>query len=47
MLALREYLGEPVWDETLTVEQARRLTREEACARARARARCRSARSRT
>ena len=30
MLALREYLGEPVWDETLTVEQARRLTREEA-----------------
>jgi acetyl esterase/lipase len=30
MLALREYLGEPVWDETLSVEQARRLTREEA-----------------
>src|SRR3954469_270452 len=30
MLALREYLGEPVGGETLTVEQARRLTREEA-----------------
>src|SRR3954470_17814919 len=30
MLALREYLGQPVWNETLTVEQARRLTREEA-----------------
>jgi acetyl esterase len=30
MLALREYLGEPVWDETLSVERARRLTREEA-----------------
>jgi acetyl esterase len=30
MLALREYLGEPVWDDTLSVEQARALTREEA-----------------
>jgi acetyl esterase len=30
MLALRERLGEPVWDENLTVERARRLTREEA-----------------
>ena len=30
MLALREYLGEPVWDETLSVERARALTREEA-----------------
>ena len=30
MLAVRKYLGEPVWDETLSVEQARRLTREEA-----------------
>jgi acetyl esterase len=30
MLALREYLGEPVWDDALSVEQARRLTREEA-----------------
>jgi acetyl esterase len=30
MLALREYLGEPVWDERLSVERARELTREEA-----------------
>jgi acetyl esterase len=30
MLALRERLGEPVWDERLTVERARELTREEA-----------------
>ncbi len=30
MLALRKWLGEPVWDETLTVERARELTREEA-----------------
>jgi acetyl esterase/lipase len=30
MLALREYLGAPVWDETLSVERARHLTREEA-----------------
>src|SRR4051812_33559726 len=30
MLALRERLGEPVWDERLTVERARALTREEA-----------------
>jgi acetyl esterase len=30
MLALRQYIGEPVWDESLSVEQARRLTREEA-----------------
>jgi acetyl esterase len=30
MLALRGRLGEPVWDETLSVERARRLTREEA-----------------
>jgi acetyl esterase len=30
MLALRERLGEPVWDERLTVERARRLTRAEA-----------------
>jgi acetyl esterase len=30
MLALREVLGEPVWDERLSVEQARALTREEA-----------------
>jgi acetyl esterase len=30
MLALREFLGEPVWDERLTVERARELTREEA-----------------
>jgi acetyl esterase len=30
MLALRERLGEPVWDEHLSVERARRLTREEA-----------------
>jgi acetyl esterase len=30
MLALREYLGEPVWDDRLDVETARRLTREEA-----------------
>ena len=30
MLALRERLGVPVWDETLSVERARRLTREEA-----------------
>jgi acetyl esterase len=30
MLALRELLGEPVWDERLTVERARELTREEA-----------------
>jgi acetyl esterase/lipase len=29
MLALREYLGEPVWDETLSVERARELTRQE------------------
>jgi acetyl esterase len=30
MLALRERLGEPVWDERLSVERARELTREEA-----------------
>jgi acetyl esterase len=30
MLALRELLGEPVWDDKLDVETARRLTREEA-----------------
>ena len=30
MLALRETLGEPVWDEHLSVERARELTREEA-----------------
>jgi acetyl esterase len=30
MLALREHLGEPVWDERLSVERARELTREEA-----------------
>jgi acetyl esterase len=30
MLALRERLGAPVWNEHLTVERARRLTREEA-----------------
>jgi acetyl esterase len=30
MLALREYLGEPVWDEHLTIERARELTRQEA-----------------
>jgi acetyl esterase len=30
MLALRKTLGEPVWDERLDVETARRLTREEA-----------------
>ena len=30
MLALREFLGEPVWDENLSVEKARALTREEA-----------------
>ena len=30
MLALREWLGEPVWDERLSVERARALTREEA-----------------
>jgi acetyl esterase len=30
MLALREFLGEPVWDEHLSVERARELTREEA-----------------
>jgi acetyl esterase len=30
MLALREYLGEPVWDDRLDVETARQLTREEA-----------------
>ncbi len=30
MLALREVLGAPVWDERLSVEQARELTREEA-----------------
>jgi acetyl esterase len=29
MLALREQLGEPVWDERLSVERARELTREE------------------
>ena len=29
MLALRSLLGEPVWDETLDVETARRLTRKE------------------
>jgi acetyl esterase len=29
MLALREWLGEPVWDESLSVERARQLTREE------------------
>jgi acetyl esterase len=30
MLALRDVLGTPVWDEHLTVERARELTREEA-----------------
>jgi len=30
LLAVREQLGEPVWDERLNVETARRLTREEA-----------------
>jgi acetyl esterase len=30
MLALRKTLGEPVWDERIDVETARRLTREEA-----------------
>jgi acetyl esterase len=30
MLALRAWLGEPVWDERLSVERARALTREEA-----------------
>jgi acetyl esterase len=30
MLALREWLGEPVWDGELSPEHARRLTREEA-----------------
>ena len=30
MLALRETLGEPVWDEHLSVQRARELTREEA-----------------
>jgi acetyl esterase len=30
MLALREKLGEPVWDERISVERARELTREEA-----------------
>ena len=30
MLALREVLGEPVWDDNLSVEQGRRFTREEA-----------------
>jgi acetyl esterase len=29
MLALRRWLGEPVWDENLSVERARELTREE------------------
>src|SRR6185295_5799052 len=29
MLALREYLGEPVWNEQLTVARARELTRGE------------------
>ncbi|HET6548989.1 MAG TPA: alpha/beta hydrolase [Solirubrobacter sp.] len=29
MLALRRYLGEPVWDERLTVARGRELTREE------------------
>jgi acetyl esterase len=29
MLALREWLGEPVWDEHLSVQRARELTREE------------------
>jgi acetyl esterase len=32
MLALRRRLGEPVWDERLSVERARRLTRQEAFA---------------
>jgi acetyl esterase len=32
MLALREQLGEPVWDESLSVERARELTRQEAFA---------------
>ena len=30
MLALREYLGEPAWDEQLSVQRARELTRAEA-----------------
>ncbi len=30
MLALRKWLGEPVWDDTLSVARARELTREEA-----------------
>jgi acetyl esterase len=30
MLALRERIGVPVWDDTVSVERARRLTREEA-----------------
>src|SRR6059058_3889578 len=30
MLAVRKALGEPVWNERLDVETARRLTREEA-----------------
>src|SRR3954454_5172104 len=30
MLALRRYLGEPVFDEELSVQRARELTREEA-----------------
>ena len=30
MLALREVLGQPVWDEKLDVETARRFTRQEA-----------------
>jgi len=30
MLSLRAFLGEPAWDEHLTVERARELTRQEA-----------------
>ncbi|HEX6022824.1 MAG TPA: alpha/beta hydrolase [Solirubrobacter sp.] len=29
MLTVREWLGEPVWDDTLSVQRARELTREE------------------
>ena len=46
MLALREYLGEPVWDEQLSVQRARELTRAEAFL-ARGTRTCRWAPSRT
>ena len=47
MLALREYLGEPAWDEHLSVERARASSRARRRSWPAGRARCRSARSRT